>query len=46
MKDSHFVLQKVYYFLQSQHNSQLKIRDLMMSVDKKRLFVFFNGETC
>lgn len=40
MKDSHFVLQKVYYFLQSQHNSQLKIRDLMMFVDKKRLFCF------
>lgn len=39
MKDAHSVLQKVYYFLQSQHNSQLKIRDLMMSVDKKRLFL-------
>lgn len=40
MKDSHFALPKVYYFLQSQHNSQLKIRDLMIFVDKKRLFVF------
>lgn len=40
MKDSHFALPKVYYFLRSQHNSQLKIRDLMIFVDKKRLFVF------